>query len=78
MPQIKPGHTIQGPRWPEPVELKLVEDLGDYIHLVGATTGSGEHMDQLIPRQELAQLQIARVDIDFTAPPREVFLGLEG
>ncbi|TET99576.1 MAG: DEAD/DEAH box helicase, partial [Dehalococcoidia bacterium] len=77
MPEIKPGHVVQGPRWPEPVELKLVEDLGDYIHLVGATTRSGEHVDQLIPRQELAQLQIARVETDFTASPREVFLGLE-
>jgi len=77
MPEIKPGHVVQGPRWPEPVELKLVEDLGDYIHLVGATTASGEHVDQLIPRQELTQLQIARVETDFTASPREVFLALE-
>ena len=77
MPQIQPGHTIQGPRWPEPVDVKLVEDLGDYVHLVGATTGSGEHVDQLLPRQELAQLQIARVETDFTASPREVFLALE-
>ena len=77
MPQIKPGHTVQGPRWPEPVDVKLVEDLGDYIHLVGATTGSGEHVDQLIPRREMAQLQIARVEADFAASPREVFLALE-
>ncbi len=77
MPEIKAGHIVQGPRWPEPVDVKLVEDWGDYVHLVGATTGSGEHIDQLIPRQELAQLQIARVETDFTAPPREVFLGLE-
>ena len=77
MPEIKPGHVVQGPRWPEPVEVKLAEDLGGYVHLVGATTGSGEHVDQLIPRDELTQLQIARVEADFTAPPREVFLGLE-
>jgi len=77
MPEIEPGHIVQGPRWPEPVEVKLVENLGDYVHLVGATTGSGEHVDQLIPRQELAQLQIARVEADFSAPPRQVFLGLE-
>jgi hypothetical protein len=77
MPQIKPGHTIQGPRWPEPVERKLVEHLGGYVHLVGAPTGSGEHVDQLIPRQEMAQLQIARVEADFAASPREVFLALE-
>ena len=77
MPDIKPGHIVQGPRWPEPVDVKLIEDMGDYVHLVGATTGSGEHVDQLIPRGELAQLQIARVETDFAAPPREVFLGLE-
>lgn len=77
MLEIKPGHVVQGPRWPEPVDVKLVEDLGDYIRLVGATTGSGEHIDQLIPRQELDQLQIARVETDFTASPRAVFLALE-
>ena len=77
MTEIQPGHIIQGPRWPEPVDVKLVEELGDYVHLVGATTGSGEHVDQLIPRAELAQLRIARVETDFAASPREVFLGLE-
>ncbi len=77
MPEIEPGHTIQGPRWPEPVDVKLVEDLGDYVHLVGATTNSGEHVDQLIPREEMAQLQIARVETDFAASPRDVFLALE-
>ena len=77
MTEIQPGHVIQGPRWPELVEVKLVEDLGDYVHLVGATTNSGEHVDQLIPRQELSQLQVARIHTDFTASPREVFLALE-
>ncbi|MEE8390786.1 MAG: helicase-related protein, partial [Anaerolineae bacterium] len=41
------------------------------------TTRSGEHVDQLIPRQEMAQLQITRVEADFSASPREVFLALE-
>ncbi len=77
MPKIQAGYIIQSPRRPEPVEVKLVEDLGEYVRLAGATTGSGEHVDQLIPREELAQLQVALVETDFTAPPREVFLGLE-
>jgi len=77
MLEIQSGQIVQGPRWPEPVEVKLIEDLGGYVHLVGATTGSGEHVDQLIPREELAQLQVALVEADFTASPREVFLGLE-
>ena len=57
MSDIKAGDVIRGPRWPEPVEVKLVEEMGEYVHLVGATTGSGKHVDQLIPREELAQLQ---------------------
>jgi superfamily II DNA or RNA helicase len=77
MPEIRPGHVIQGPRWPEPVDVKLVEEVGGYVRLIGATTGSGEHVDDLIPRGELAQLQVARVETDFTAPPRDVFLSLE-
>jgi len=74
---ISAGDVIRGSRWPEPVEVKLVEDLGEYVRLVGVTTGSGEHVDQLIPCEELAQLQIALVETNFTAPPREVFLRLE-
>ncbi|MCK4316593.1 MAG: helicase, partial [Anaerolineae bacterium] len=77
MPEIKAGHIVQGPRWPDPVEVKLVEEIDGYVHLVGVTVPSREHVDQLIPRQELAQLQIARVETDFTASPREVFLALE-
>jgi len=26
MLEIKPGHITQGPRWPEPVEIKLVKE----------------------------------------------------
>jgi superfamily II DNA or RNA helicase len=77
MLEIKAGYTVQGPRWPEPVEVNLVEELGDYIRLVGVTTASRGHVDQLIPRQELAELHIARVPADFGASPRHVFLGLE-
>ena len=77
MSGIKAGHIVRGSRWPEPVEVKLVEELGGYVRLVGATTGSGEHIDQLILRDELDQLQVARVEANFAASPREVFLGLE-
>jgi hypothetical protein len=75
--KIQPGQIIHGPRWREPVEIKLVKDLGEYVHLIGATIGTREHMDQLIPRQELALFEIARVDADFSASPRDVFLSLE-
>ena len=50
MSGIKAGDVIRGSHWPEPVEVKLVEEVGEYLRLVGATTGSGDHVDQLIPR----------------------------
>lgn len=77
MTEMQAGQIVQGPRWPEPVEVKLVEEMGGYVRLVGATTRSGDHVDQLIPREELAELQLARVEADFGASPREVFLALE-
>lgn len=77
MPNIQPGHIIRGPRWPEPVEVKLVEHLGGYIHILGVTTTTSKHIDQLLPESELAQLQIQRVQADFAAPPRHLFLSLE-
>jgi len=77
MPEIQPGHIIQSPRWPEPVEVKLVEELGDYVRLVGATVTSGQHVDQLLPRSEADGLTAARVDLSFSASARHVFLGLE-
>lgn len=33
MKEIKQGSIIKGPKWPEPVEVKLVEDLGQHIHI---------------------------------------------
>ena len=38
MDNVGPGSIIKGYYWPEPVEVKLIEELGDYIHIVGATT----------------------------------------
>jgi SNF2 family DNA or RNA helicase len=74
---IKPGNIIQGPRWPEPVEVKHAEDLGDYIHIVGATTRSRSHIDQLLPKSELGQIRGEDQKPLFSASPREVFLALE-
>ncbi len=77
MEGIKPGNIIKGFHWPEPVEIKLVEDLGDYVHIVGATTHSRNHIDQIIPRQELSKLSIMTRGFTFTEEPWKVFLALE-
>jgi len=34
---VREGETIEGPFWPEPVEIKKVEELGNRIRIIGAT-----------------------------------------
>ncbi len=74
---INPGDIVGGPYWPEPVEVDLVQDMGSYVRIIGRTTVSGRHVDQMVPRSDLQKLSIAPVASDFTAPARDVFLRLE-
>jgi superfamily II DNA or RNA helicase len=74
---IKPGSIINGPRWPEPVEVKHTEDLGEYIQIVGVMLHSRTHVDQLLPKSELEQIQGEKSKPPFGANPRHVFLALE-
>ncbi|GAK55080.1 helicase domain protein [Candidatus Vecturithrix granuli] len=71
------GTIITGPNWPEPVEIKLIEETGDYVHIVGATKHSRQHIDQLLSKAEFAQLQPDRVHTNFSAEAWKVFLALE-
>lgn len=75
--QIKPGDIIQSPRWDEPIEVKLVENLGDYVKLIAVTVHSRKHIDQLIKQADLEDAKISKVDKLFGADPQHVFLSLE-
>lgn len=75
--EIKVGIIITGSKWPEPVEIKRVDYNGDYIHIVGATTLSNHHIDQLIPSEELSDVSIRTIDTDFKSEAWKVFLALE-
>jgi len=76
--RIEPGSIIVDPRWPEPVEVILIEPMGEHIRLVGVTQYSRHHVDQLLPKDEFQALKAARSRIDFGADPRHAFLALEG
>ena len=77
MKNIKQGSIVKGHFWPEPVEIKLIEEAGEYIHIVGATTISGEHIDQLIPRDEFLKLSLQSEGTLFSEEPWKTFLTLE-
>ncbi len=77
MQDIKQGSTIRGSNWPEPVEVKLVEDMGEYVHLVGVTAHSRDAVDDVIPREEFAQFSVMGSGSAFSEDPWKVFLALE-
>lgn len=71
---IKPGTIIKGSHWPEPVEVKFVDAVGDYIHIVGSTTQSNIHIDQLVLLSEISAVSQSKL---FSEEPWKVFLALE-
>jgi SNF2 family DNA or RNA helicase len=74
---ISPRSIIQGASWPEPVEVSQVEDLGDYVRIVGVMTKSRAHVDQVLPKSEVEQIASGEIKPLFSASPRSFFLALE-
>ena len=75
--ELKPGITIDGHKWPEPVHIKKIEVSESYVRLVGSTTISNGHIDQLIPKIDLDNINIQTISTDFKSTPWKVFLALE-
>jgi len=59
MPEIKAWRIVQGPHWPESMEIKLLEEFAGYVRLAGSTTHSRQLMGEPIPRRELARLEVS-------------------
>ncbi len=74
---MKEGMIIEGPFWPEPIEIKKIEEFGDHIHIIGATIHSNLHIDQLIPQEEIEKLKTKELVLDFSASGSETFLSIE-
>ena len=74
---IKSGDTIKSDRWPEPVKIDLLKDIGEYVQLVGSTIHSRTHIDQLLHKDEVNALESLKLAPNFTAEARHVFLSLE-
>jgi len=75
--EIREGTIVEASLWPEPVEVKKIENMENYVRIVGATIYSGKHIDQLIPREEIGKIKTKEFILDFSAPGDEVFLATE-
>lgn len=74
---LKPGDIIHTTRWPEAVEIKLIEEFGEYLRIVGATVTTRQHIDQLVPRIELDEIAARAQQGILQANPRHIFLSIE-
>jgi SNF2 family DNA or RNA helicase len=74
---LKPGKIIEGPKWPQPVEIKKVEVFGNDIHIIGSMGTSGIHVDVILSNDELTNISLKTINCDFSSEPWKVFLGLE-
>ncbi|MDP3622687.1 MAG: helicase-related protein [Methanobacteriaceae archaeon] len=74
---IREGAIVQGPLWPEPIEIKKVAEIGERVHIIGATIHSNQHIDQILSKEEMEKLVGGELILDFSAPASEVFLSLE-
>lgn len=74
---FKPGVIITGPKWPEPIEIKRVENFDSYLRIIGATIESGQHMDQILNIEEISDFQLSNVEVNFNTEPWKAFLALE-
>jgi hypothetical protein len=70
------GSIIQGLRWPEPIKVDLVDDLGEYILIAGTTVNTRIHIDQMLTKSELEQVKGGEIKAQFNANPRHFFLAL--
>jgi superfamily II DNA or RNA helicase len=73
---LQSGSVLSGPQWPEPIEVNFSEDLGEYVRIVGVTISSRVHIDRLIKKSELPEIETEKAT-PFGAEPRSVFLSLE-
>ena len=74
---LEEGMLIEGPKWPEPVEVKKVNIGPDCVQIVGSMTGSGAHVDVILSGEELAHISLGKIACDFSGESGNVFLALE-
>lgn len=78
MPNIDYGTIVEGPLWPEPVQIFAYHPLPDSgFHIVGTLTNSQTPISEEITATEADELQIVQSQLDFTGNARRAFLNLE-
>lgn len=57
---IREGNIIKGPFWNEPVKVEKIEEMDNYIRIVGSTTHSKKYVNQIIKKKDIKRNYIQR------------------
>ena len=68
---------IKGPFWDEPIKVEKIEEIGEYIRIVGSTIHSKRYINQLIKKEDENRLELIESVIDFSANPEDTFFFIE-
>jgi SNF2 family DNA or RNA helicase len=74
---IKEGTIIEGPFWPEPVEVIKIEKLDEGYNIIGSTINSRQFINDFIPLESFAKIKTKEILLDFSTKGSEAFLTLE-
>lgn len=75
--ELKVGSIIEGPKWPDPVEIKKIEEFGEDVKIIGSRIPTGIHVDVILSKEELSHIGLKTIECDFSSEPWKVFLALE-
>ena len=75
--ELKVGAVIEGPKWPDPVEIKKIDELDEGVNIIGSRIYTGIHIDAILSKEELFHISIKTINCDFSSEPWKVFLALE-
>jgi len=74
---LKPGVIVRSPMLPEPVEVLVVQPLGEVVKLTGAGQRTGQVHQRVLPAQQLALLEATPETEPFDGDSLNFKLGVE-
>ena len=75
--ELKPGIIITSSMWPEPIHIKKIDFNDSYVHLIASTIFSNQHIDQMIPKNDIININTQTIKNDFSSDAWKIFLWLE-
>ncbi len=74
---ITEGNIIKGPFWSEPVKVEKIEEIREYIRIVGSTIHSKKYVNQLLKKKEVNKIETVESVIDLSSNPESAFFVIE-